>query len=75
MARGIVNSSWEKTMDNDRVRGDASRVKGSVKQAIGKVTGDRKAQAEGATEKAIGQGQSAMGSAKDRVRDALNKRT
>jgi uncharacterized protein YjbJ (UPF0337 family) len=62
-------------MDKDRVHGAAKRVKGSVKKAIGKVTGDRKTQAEGATEKVIGNGQSAVGDTKDSVRSAVNKRT
>jgi len=62
-------------MDKDRVRGAAKRVSGSVKKVIGKVTGDEKTRAEGVTEKAIGKGQSAMGGAKDSVRDAVNKRT
>jgi uncharacterized protein YjbJ (UPF0337 family) len=61
-------------MDQDRVRGAAKRVKGSVKRAIGKVTGDRKTQAEGAAEQVIGKGQSAVGGTKDSVRDAVNKR-
>ncbi len=60
-------------MDKDRVRGAARQVKGSVKEAIGKVTGDRKTQAEGAAEKVAGKGQSAVGGAKDSVRDALKK--
>jgi uncharacterized protein YjbJ (UPF0337 family) len=61
-------------MDKDRVRGAAKRVKGSVKEAIGKVTGDTKTQAEGAGEKTIGKEQSAVGDAKDSIRGAVNKR-
>jgi len=34
-------------MDKDRVEGAARRVKGAIKEAIGKVTGDAKTQAEG----------------------------
>ena len=41
-------------MDKDRIAGSANQVKGSVKEAIGKVTGDTKTQAEGAAEKAAG---------------------
>jgi uncharacterized protein YjbJ (UPF0337 family) len=41
-------------MDKDRIAGSAKQVKGSVKEAIGKVTGDTKTQAEGAAEKAAG---------------------
>ena len=35
-------------MDKDRVEGAAHRIKGAVKEAVGKVTGDTKTQAEGA---------------------------
>ena len=34
-------------MDKDRVEGAAHQVKGAVKEAVGKVTGDAKTQAEG----------------------------
>ena len=60
-------------MDKDRVEGTAKQVKGSVKEAIGKVTGDTKTQAEGAAEKAAGKTQSTIGGAKDSIRDALKK--
>ena len=62
-------------MDKDRVRVAAKRVTGAVKEAIGKVTGDSKTQAEGVAEKAIGKGQSAVGGAKDSVRNLVNKCT
>jgi uncharacterized protein YjbJ (UPF0337 family) len=60
-------------MDKDRIAGSAKQVKGSVKEAIGKVTGDTKTQAEGATEKAAGKVQNTVGGAKDAARDALKK--
>jgi uncharacterized protein YjbJ (UPF0337 family) len=37
------------------------------------VTGDAKTQAEGATEKAAGKVQNAVGGAKDTIRDAMKK--
>jgi CsbD-like len=40
-------------MDKDRVEGAAHRIKGAVKEAVGKVTGDAKTQAEGAAPKAV----------------------
>jgi len=40
-------------MDKDRIAGSAKQAKGSVKEAIGKVTGDTKTQAEGAAEKRL----------------------
>jgi uncharacterized protein YjbJ (UPF0337 family) len=60
-------------MDKDRVAGAARRLKGSVKEAFGKITGDRKTRAEGTAEKAAGKAQNAAGSAKDKVRDAVRK--
>ncbi|MEX3811161.1 CsbD family protein [Paraburkholderia sp. BR13439] len=41
-------------MDRNRVEGTAKELKGSVKEAIGKVTGNRAKQAEGAAEKIAG---------------------
>jgi uncharacterized protein YjbJ (UPF0337 family) len=46
-------------MDSDPVAGAAKQVKGSVKEAIGKLTGDTRVQAEGAAEKAEGQAEEA----------------
>jgi uncharacterized protein YjbJ (UPF0337 family) len=60
-------------MDKDRIAGAAKQAKGSVKEAIGKVTGDTRTQVEGATEKAEGRVQNASGSAKDMLRDAADK--
>ena len=58
-------------MDKDRIAGAAKQATGSVKEAIGKVTGDTKVQAEGTTEKAAGKVQNTVGGAKDGVRDTL----
>jgi uncharacterized protein YjbJ (UPF0337 family) len=57
-------------MDKDRSAGIAHQVKGSVKEAAGKVTGDKKLEAEGKGEKVAGKVQNAVGGAKDSVRDA-----
>ena len=59
-------------MDKDRIAGAAKQVKGSVKEAIGRITGDAKLQAEGAAEKAAGKVQNTAGGAKDAVRDAAD---
>ena len=59
-------------MDKDRIEGSAHEVKGAVKEAVGKVIGDKKIQAEGAGEKAAGKVQNAVGGAKDAVRDATD---
>ncbi|MCB8880384.1 CsbD family protein [Acidisoma cellulosilytica] len=58
-------------MDKDRAAGIGHQVKGTVKEAAGKVTGDRKLEAEGKVEKAGGKVQNAYGGAKDSVRDAV----
>jgi uncharacterized protein YjbJ (UPF0337 family) len=64
----------EAIMDKDRIAGSAKKTKGSVKEAIGKVTGDSKTQAEGAAEKTAGQAQNAVGGIKDTLRDATKPR-
>jgi uncharacterized protein YjbJ (UPF0337 family) len=60
-------------MDKDRVAGSAKQVKGAVKEAVGKVTGDAKLQGDGKADKAEGKVQNAVGGLKDMVRDALKK--
>jgi uncharacterized protein YjbJ (UPF0337 family) len=60
-------------MDKDRVVGAAHQIKGAVKEAVGKVIGDAKTQAEGAAQKTTGKVQNAVGGAKDAVRDSLKK--
>lgn len=61
-------------MDKDRVEGAAKQMKGSIKETAGKAIGDHKLQGEGAADKAEGKVQNAVGSAKDAIRDAANKR-
>jgi uncharacterized protein YjbJ (UPF0337 family) len=60
-------------MDKDRIVGSAKEIKGSVKETIGKATGDAKLQADGGADKAEGKIQNAIGGGKDAVRDALKK--
>lgn len=60
-------------VDKDRISGAAKQVKGSIKEAIGKVTGDAKMQAEGKAERAAGKVQNTAGGAKDAVRDVADK--
>jgi uncharacterized protein YjbJ (UPF0337 family) len=57
-------------MDKDRSAGMAHQAKGAVKEAAGKVTGDKKLEAEGKGEKVAGKVQNAVGGANDSVRDA-----
>ena len=60
-------------VDKDRIKGGAKQAKGSVKEAIGKVTGNRKTEAEGAAQKTAGKLQSDVGKAKDAIRDTFKR--
>lgn len=60
-------------VDENRVEGAWDKVKGTVKEGIGKVTGDEKLQAEGKADKVTGTAESTVGGAKDTVRDAADK--
>jgi uncharacterized protein YjbJ (UPF0337 family) len=60
-------------MDKDRIAGAAKQTKGTVKEAVGKLAGDAKLQADGRADKAEGKVQNAIGGAKDAIRDALKK--
>jgi uncharacterized protein YjbJ (UPF0337 family) len=57
--------------DKDRIKGAANQAKGSIKEGAGKLVGDPKLEAEGKADKATGKVQSAVGGAKDAVRDAV----
>jgi uncharacterized protein YjbJ (UPF0337 family) len=58
----------ETAMDKDRIKGSAEQAKGAVKEAAGKVFGDKKLETEGKTDKAAGKVQNAIGGLKDAVR-------
>jgi uncharacterized protein YjbJ (UPF0337 family) len=60
-------------MDKDRIAGAAKEIKGSVKEAIGKVVGDAKLQSDGKAEQTAGKIQNAVGGMKDTVREAVKK--
>ena len=55
-------------MDKDRVRGSADQAMGAIKEAAGRFTGDVKLEAEGKADKRKGKMESAVGGAKDAVR-------
>jgi uncharacterized protein YjbJ (UPF0337 family) len=55
-------------MDRDRIEGSAEQAKGTVKETVGKILGDKKLETEGKTDKAAGQIQNAVGGLKDAVR-------
>ena len=60
-------------MDEEHVKGAADKVKGAVKDTVGKMTGDTKMQAEGKLDKAKGAAHNVAGDAKDAARDAADK--
>jgi uncharacterized protein YjbJ (UPF0337 family) len=55
-------------MDKDRTAGVGKQVIGAAKQAVGKLVGDAKLQADGKAEQVEGRLQNAIGSAKDTVK-------
>jgi uncharacterized protein YjbJ (UPF0337 family) len=58
-------------MHKDQIKGAAKDMKGSMKEAAGKATGDRRMEAEGASEKTMGKLQKGVGNLKDAARNAL----
>ena len=61
-------------MDIDRVKGSIKQLSGAVKEAAGKLLGDKKTEAEGTTEKAEGKIQNAVGGMKDTAREIIGKK-
>jgi uncharacterized protein YjbJ (UPF0337 family) len=64
----IPTHNKEHAMDKDRIKGSAEQAKGAVKEAAGKVLGDKKLETDGTTEKTAGKVQNAIGGLKDAVR-------
>jgi uncharacterized protein YjbJ (UPF0337 family) len=60
-------------MDKHRVQGAGRLAKGSVKKALGKITGDRRLQAKGAAARTAGRVQGTLGKAKDGLRGTFKK--
>jgi uncharacterized protein YjbJ (UPF0337 family) len=52
-------------MDKEHVKGAADKAKGSIKEAAGKVTGDKSLEGEGKLDKAKGDLHNAVGDVKD----------
>jgi uncharacterized protein YjbJ (UPF0337 family) len=57
-------------MDRQHVKGAADKAKGAIKDAAGKLTGDKKLQSEGKFDKAKGSARNIAGDVKDAARDA-----
>jgi uncharacterized protein YjbJ (UPF0337 family) len=57
-------------VDKEHIKGVADKAKGAMKEAAGKMTGDKQMQAEGKFDKAKGAAHEAAGDIKDAVRQA-----
>lgn len=57
-------------MDREHIKGAADKVKGTIKDAAGKLTDDKKLQSEGKFDKAKGSAHNVAGDVKDAVRKA-----
>jgi uncharacterized protein YjbJ (UPF0337 family) len=57
-------------VDKEHVKGAADKAKGAVKEAAGKITGDKEIQAEGKFDKVKGAAHKAAGDIKDAARQA-----
>ncbi|CDX22162.1 putative stress response protein [Mesorhizobium plurifarium] len=55
-------------VNRDQVAGIAKQMKGSVKQAAGKATGNRRTEVEGVADRIAGKVQKAYGDVKDKVK-------
>ncbi|MDF4004109.1 CsbD family protein [Luteibacter sp. PPL552] len=56
-------------MDKNRTEGAVRQAKGSIKEAIGKLTGNKRVELEGTAEKNVGKVQRKAGEAADAVRE------
>ena len=61
-------------MDKDRIKGSFKQFSGRIKEAVCKILGDKKGEAEGKAEKTEGEIQNAVGGMKDTVRETINKK-
>jgi uncharacterized protein YjbJ (UPF0337 family) len=59
-------------MDREHVKGVADKAKGAIKDAAGKVTGDKQLETEGKMDKAKGDLHKAAGDVKDAFRKATD---
>lgn len=60
-------------MSNNRIEGAMDKGVGSVKEAVGKATGNERLEAEGLAQKAKGDVQNKVGQVQDAVGDAIKK--
>jgi uncharacterized protein YjbJ (UPF0337 family) len=56
-------------MNKDRIAGAVKEIKGSLKETVGKATGDAKLEADGRADKVEGKVQNAVGGLKDTLKN------
>ncbi len=61
------------SMDKGQIKGAADQATGAIKHGVGSATGDEKLKQEGNLDKLKGKVESAVGGAKDAIRDANKK--
>ena len=66
LLRGVKRRNMN-TSTKDKIKGSFHEAKGTVKEAVGKITNDRKLKAEGKAEKNVGKVQQQIGNAKEAV--------
>jgi uncharacterized protein YjbJ (UPF0337 family) len=58
----------EEIMDKDRIVGSGKRIRGAVKQVVGKAVGDAKLESEGKANRIEGKVQNTIGGLKDTLK-------
>lgn len=58
-------------MNDDELRGKTDQVKGRIKDAVGRATGDERLRDEGAADEASGEVQETFGKARRKVGEAI----
>lgn len=58
---------------SDKISGLANEAAGNVKQGVGKMVGNERLEAEGKAQEIKGEGQQAIGKAKDAIKDTADK--
>jgi uncharacterized protein YjbJ (UPF0337 family) len=59
-------------MNNEHIKGTASKIVGKVKEVAGQVSGDKKLEAEGKVDQVKGAAHNAAGDAKDAVKTTIH---
>ena len=66
----MSHSAKEQVMDREHVKGVAEKIKGAIKETVGKLGGDKKLKTEGKFDKAKGSAHNLAGDVKDTAREA-----